>query len=58
MIVNGTSGVRCFCTTALSGRVGYRSVITLEGGEVVIYDVNDEAAWVQSEAAVSLELIA
>ena len=50
--------MRRFCTTAFSGRAGYRSVITLEGGEVVIYDVNDEAAWVQSEAAVSLELMA
>jgi len=32
--------------------------VTLENGEVIIYDQDNEAAWVQSESAIGLEFMA
>lgn len=31
--------------------------VTLEGGDVIIYDQNDEAAWIQSDSAIGLEFM-
>ena len=31
--------------------------VTLENGEVVIYDQDNEAAWIQSESAIGLEFV-
>jgi len=32
--------------------------VTLETGEVIIYDQDNEAAWIQSESAIGLEFMA
>lgn len=31
--------------------------VTLENGEVIIYDEDNEAAWIQSESAIGLEFM-
>ena len=58
MATRNGGGTEYGAVGAAAATAGRYADITLEGGEVVIYDVNDEAAWVQSEAAVSLELMA
>jgi hypothetical protein len=34
------------------------AAVTLEDGEVIIYDQDNESAWIQSESAIGLEFMA
>lgn len=42
---------------AAAASPGRYADVALEGGEVVVYDVDDESAWIHSGSAVALELM-